>query len=91
MTLLAKTQSPWKKCPHGNVSFCPHGCFQTEFELAIIEVMKNSSSETEGSIQRILLYKQAEARQLGSDLSEVLREIAKLEDRLSDIRSRKEN
>lgn len=75
-------------CEHGYFTFCPYGCFR-EQDSEVVQTMqavieKNPSSEKQ--LIKILRYKQAEARQLAGELSDVLQEIAKLEADLAQIR-----
>lgn len=86
-TTLPKSAGP---CPHGFYNYCPQGCFQTEFELAISEFMQSKTPDTVGSLTRLRDYKYTEARQLTFELSTVMKEITDIEERLEKAR-RKEN
>lgn len=75
-------------CIHGHYGYCPMGCFQTELELAIAEMMKSGGKapDTEEGVERILRYKQSLAREQTGELSQTLEEILRLEERLAEIR-----
>lgn len=90
MVVTKNLQKFSNRCEHGFYDYCPHGCFQVELELAIMEFLGTKTKDTVGSLERLLQYKHAEARQLTSELSEVLSEIYNIEERLQKAR-RKEN
>lgn len=86
---MSEKHRTFTACPHGYYGFCPAGCFQTDFEKTITDFLSHRTADTEEELMRLLKFEGEVVREMTFELSEKIKEITRIEKRLSEVRRSK--